>query len=150
LTTRSICCRRYLCTFVKPSSWGGWGAAPYTPRSSLRSRLRIESLQLISRSEGPVSKSSYFLGDPPPDPRFLASLGALSLVELPFMERTLLVELHTFGAKWSFPRLSSNERNASNWWLLQGSEGALPVTTHRANRENGGLGEDPPGSTMTY
>jgi hypothetical protein len=31
---------------------------------------------------GPVSKSSYFLGDPPPDPRFLASLGALSLVEL--------------------------------------------------------------------
>jgi hypothetical protein len=26
-------------------------------------------------------KSSYFLGDPPPDPRFLASLGALSLVE---------------------------------------------------------------------
>jgi hypothetical protein len=29
-----------------------------------------------------VSKSSYFLGDPPPDPRFLASLGALSLAEL--------------------------------------------------------------------
>jgi hypothetical protein len=37
-----------------------------------------------------VSKSSYFLGDPPPDPRFLASLGVLSLVDLPFMERTLL------------------------------------------------------------
>jgi hypothetical protein len=29
-----------------------------------------------------VSKSSYFLADPPPDPRFLASLGTLSLVEL--------------------------------------------------------------------
>ena len=28
------------------------------------------------------STSKYFLGDPPPDPRFLASLGALSLVEL--------------------------------------------------------------------
>ena len=28
------------------------------------------------------SASSYFLGDPPPDPRFLASLGALSLVGL--------------------------------------------------------------------
>jgi hypothetical protein len=27
---------------------------------------------------------SYFLGDPPPDPRFLASLGALSLVELDY------------------------------------------------------------------
>jgi hypothetical protein len=27
-----------------------------------------------------VSKSSYILGDPPPDPRFLASLGARSLV----------------------------------------------------------------------
>ena len=26
--------------------------------------------------------SSYFLGDPPPDPRFLASLGTLSPVEL--------------------------------------------------------------------
>jgi hypothetical protein len=25
-------------------------------------------------------KSSYFLGDPPPDPRFVASLGTLSLV----------------------------------------------------------------------
>jgi hypothetical protein len=29
-----------------------------------------------------VSKSSHFLGDPPPNPRFLASLGPLSLVEL--------------------------------------------------------------------
>jgi hypothetical protein len=29
------------------------------------------------RSEGPVSMSSYFLGDPPPDPRFLASRGTL-------------------------------------------------------------------------
>ena len=35
-----------------------------------------------ARFEGPVGKSSYFLGDPPPDPRFLASLGALSSVEL--------------------------------------------------------------------
>jgi hypothetical protein len=39
-------------------------------------------------SFGPVSKSSYFLGDPPPDPRFLTSLGALLWVELP-QERTL-------------------------------------------------------------
>jgi hypothetical protein len=34
--------------------------------------------------------------------------------------------------------------------LSQGSEGGLPVTARRAKRENGGLGEDPPGSTMTY
>jgi hypothetical protein len=27
---------------------------------------------------------------------------------------------------------------------------AVPVTARRAKRENGGLGEDPPGSTMTY
>jgi hypothetical protein len=33
-------------------------------------------------ADGPVSKSSCFLGDPPPDPRFLASLGALSLLHL--------------------------------------------------------------------
>jgi hypothetical protein len=32
----------------------------------------------------------------------------------------------------------------------QGSYGAVPVRASRANRENGGLGEDPPGSTMTY
>jgi hypothetical protein len=30
----------------------------------------------------PAGGSSDFLGDPPPDPRFLASLGAQSLVEL--------------------------------------------------------------------
>jgi hypothetical protein len=96
-------------------------------------------LTRASRSEGSVSKSSYFLGDPPPDPRFLAALGALSPVEPPFMER-LLVELHKLAAKSSFPRLSSNERNASNWWLLQGNDRALPVTARRAKRENGGLG----------
>jgi hypothetical protein len=31
-----------------------------------------------------------------------------------------------------------------------GSNGTLPVTARRAKRENGGLGEDPPGSTITY
>jgi hypothetical protein len=30
------------------------------------------------------------------------------------------------------------------------SDGALPMTVRRAKRENGGLGEDPPGRTMTY
>ena len=30
------------------------------------------------------------------------------------------------------------------------SDQALPMTALRAKRENGGLGEDPPGSTMTY
>jgi hypothetical protein len=35
------------------------------------------------------------------------------------------------------------------WMVGQGS-GALPVTARRAKRENGGLGEDPPGSTITY
>jgi hypothetical protein len=32
-------------------------------------------------------------------------------------------------------------------WLS--SDLALPVTARRAKRKNGGLGEDPPGSTMT-
>jgi hypothetical protein len=27
---------------------------------------------------------------------------------------------------------------------------AVPIIARRAKRENGGLGEDPPGSTMTY
>jgi hypothetical protein len=55
----------------------GWGVSPSKERHSLRRPERSET-----RSEGPVNKSSCFLGDPPPDPRFLASLGALSLVEL--------------------------------------------------------------------
>jgi hypothetical protein len=33
--------------------------------------------------------------------------------------------------------------------LSRGSDGASPVTARRAKRENGGLGEDPPGSTIT-
>jgi hypothetical protein len=36
----------------------------------------------MDRSEGPGGGSSDFLGDPPPDPRFLASIGALFLAEL--------------------------------------------------------------------
>jgi hypothetical protein len=36
------------------------------------------------------------------------------------------------------------------WMFSQGSDGAVPVTARRAMRENGGLGEDPSGSTMTY
>ena len=42
----------------------------------------LASMIELSRSDGPVGESSYFLGDPPPDPRFLASLGALSLAQL--------------------------------------------------------------------
>jgi hypothetical protein len=34
--------------------------------------------------------------------------------------------------------------------LLPSSDQALPVTARRAKRENGGLGEDPPGSTLIY
>jgi hypothetical protein len=59
------------------------------------------------------------------------------------MERTLVVELHTFGAKWSFPRLSCNERNASNWWLLQGSDGALPVAARERSEKTGVWGRIP-------
>jgi hypothetical protein len=33
---------------------------------------------------------------------------------------------------------------------LQSSDGALHTTARRAKRENGGLGEDPPGSPMTH
>jgi hypothetical protein len=36
----------------------------------------------LASLDQPAGGSSEFLGDPPPDPRFLASLGALSSVEL--------------------------------------------------------------------
>jgi hypothetical protein len=39
-------------------------------------------LNRMVRCKGPGSGSSDYLGDPPPDPSFLASLGALSLIEL--------------------------------------------------------------------
>jgi hypothetical protein len=43
--------------------------------------VRLKNKWLLSNWLGSlVSKSSCFLGDPPPDPRFLASLGALSVV----------------------------------------------------------------------
>jgi hypothetical protein len=61
--------RTYLQPYARHSRYG---------RQSLRylGRLNDEKSHVV------VSKSSYFLGDPPPDPRFLASLGTLSLVEL--------------------------------------------------------------------
>jgi hypothetical protein len=65
-----------------------WGLSPPITKSYLFSRHNLPAVRRqlcmpsYARSEGPVSKSSYFLGDPPPDPRFLASLGALSLVDL--------------------------------------------------------------------
>ena len=55
--------------------------------------------ELAYRSEGSVSKSSHFLGDPPPDPRFLASLAALSL-----LDPCCILEILT---GWSSHRLSS-------------------------------------------
>jgi hypothetical protein len=64
-----------------------------------------------------VSKSSYFLGDPPPDPRLLASLGSLSLVEL---DHCSVLEVLT---GWTYN---------------------LPLTACRAKRENGGLGHPGP------
>jgi len=49
-------------------------------------------LFLVGNVKLHVSKSSYFLGDPPPDPRFLASLGGLSLVELPWSRGSVINE----------------------------------------------------------
>jgi hypothetical protein len=60
------------------------GPYPQTPQVQGSESLRTARPrgEAITRSEGPVSKLSYFLGDPTPDPRFLASLGTLSPVEL--------------------------------------------------------------------
>jgi hypothetical protein len=75
-----------------------WGFLPQIPVGALS---QVKLLHRHAEHPGPkdqlVSHRASW-GIPPPDPRFLASLGALSLVELTFMERTLLVELHKFGA----------------------------------------------------
>jgi hypothetical protein len=108
----------------EPATMSSWYKFPVTARRAKRENGGL----------GPVSKSSYFLGDPPPDPRFLASLGALSLVEL---DNCSVLEILTGATGPKEPA------TMSSWYKL-------PVTAHRAKRENGGLGKDPPGSTMTY
>jgi hypothetical protein len=47
------------------------------------------------------------------------------------------------------PSYQFNSLDTSNAFS-QGRDGALPMAARRAKRENGGLGEDPPVSTMTY
>jgi hypothetical protein len=75
--------------------WGDMpvaGKGTHTKVNKARAkRVRVlgvftQQRRLKRRNIGPVSEPSYFLGDPPPDPRFLASLGALSLGELPFVD----------------------------------------------------------------
>ena len=62
---------------------------------------------LLGKSKGPAGGSSDFLGDPPPDPRFLASLGAQSRVEL---HHSCVVDL--FGGQC--PRVIPNNIGARN------------------------------------
>jgi hypothetical protein len=84
--------------------------------------------------------SSYFLGDPPPDPRFLASLGTLQIGNLQLHHcKDLDVQPD--------PALTEHPEHPGPC-----SDGAVSYRFEacRAKRENGGLGEDPPGSTMTY
>jgi hypothetical protein len=50
----------------------------------------------LDSSKGPAGGSSDFLGDPPPDPRFLASLGALSCVELSLSYVSKIMPLHSY------------------------------------------------------
>jgi hypothetical protein len=114
-----------------------WGILPQTPVFSLRSarcrRLsrnhQINQLHSsdgvlpydsTSEARGPAGRSSDFLGDPPPDPRF----------SLRSARCRGLSKIHQINQ-------------------LRSSDGALPTKARRAKRENGGLGEDPPGSPMT-
>jgi hypothetical protein len=83
-----------------------------------------------------------FPGGSSPRPRFLASLGALSLVGL---DHCPVVDLLSSPRKHEDLLTGRSDLDAQ--W---GSEGDLPVTARRAKRENGGLGEDPPGRTMSY
>jgi hypothetical protein len=109
-----------------------------------------------------------------PDPRFLASLAALSLVETLFT--TLIYINNEFGqvrrtCRWDIvlpggssprPPFSRFARRAVTRVQLHHcldlnihvrslvSRSAPPTRARRAKRENGGLGEDPPGSKMSH
>jgi hypothetical protein len=86
------CCRPGRSPYEGPSGaspggiWGVWGILPGNDVDPIRGlRESPGNFNDVTRYEGPgesVSKSSCFLGDPPPDPRFLASLRMLSLAQL--------------------------------------------------------------------
>jgi hypothetical protein len=165
---------------IRPVSKSSYflGDPPPDPRFlaslGVLSLVELAWFSFLGGQGGPVSKSSYFLGEPPPDPRLLASLGVLSSVELAWFSflggqsplppgGSVRSGLSNYAIVWrSLPAAAQGTSGFS--FLLQslrivtakralgpsqGSEGALPVTARRAKRENGGLGEDPPGSTMT-
>ena len=69
---------------------GGIAPDPPDPLGSLRSGLQ-------SRSKGPVRKSSYFLGDPPPDPRSSRFARRAVVVEL---YHCFVFGLFLFGARF--------------------------------------------------
>jgi hypothetical protein len=75
------------CSLAYANSTGDFKSSPIF-RHSIPFKSRCEFSQCLvdiislnksnSRSEGPASKSSYLLGDPPPGPRFLASRRAVT------------------------------------------------------------------------
>ena len=54
------------------------------------------------------------------------------------------------GSGGGYPRKYDDLQQVRRTWISQSSYGAVPVTASRAKRENGGLGEDPPGSPTTH
>jgi hypothetical protein len=74
---------------------GGFSPRPPFSRFARRAVPGWAGDTCYRRAEGTVPSEypwSCFLGDPPPDPRFLASLGALSLVHVNHATDDLIVE----------------------------------------------------------
>jgi hypothetical protein len=113
------------------------GGIPLTPG--------LASLERLRRHAG--GKSSVPGGIPPTTP-------GLAFFERMFFSRSSFNQRRQEGMK-AYERVQGAStitypQVLRTRMFSQGSDGALPVTVRRAKRENGGLGKDPPGSTMTY
>jgi hypothetical protein len=133
-------------------SQGSDGAAPV--RAGYHLPTSIKPAAIIRTPEWSELRG---LGDWPP--RKEGHNVKLTLVEL-------IARAHEGPSEASQGGLGSNPRNVrlfnskssagkalyahSTWMFSQGRYGVAPETTCRAKRENWGLGEDPPGGTMTY
>jgi hypothetical protein len=89
------------------------------------------------------------LGGSPPDPLWLASFGPLYVSVTDTAREATGKQRGTFLARLASLALSITEAYEGPSEASQGGREAQPVTARRAKRENGGLGKDPPGRSMT-
>jgi hypothetical protein len=101
-------------------------------------------MELYPRQRAERSEKNGGLGEDPPgspmtDQERTLKLFGLRMAGIPTKAKEIRAKR---GGGWLLFKHQINH--------LQSSDGTLPTTARRAKRENGGLGEDPPGSPMSH